>query len=363
MTLQEIADLGIVGAGGAGFPAHVKLAARPEFLIVNAAECEPLFHKDGEIIKRFAGIFIEGCAIAKELCGASSVIIGIKKKYAGNIALLTPLLPRNMSIVALDDFYPAGDEVTLVYKITGRVIQPGALPISCGCVVQNVETLYNIGLNKPVTSKLLTIAGEVEKPVTFDVPVGMSVRELLTNVVITVPTFAVVANGVMMGYVEDDLDAVVTKRTGGFIILPADHYVVRMHKRSRSDAKATMLAKSSCDQCSYCTELCPRYLLGHPVRPELAMRNRQFSMVNLPRAHAGNAFCCDCNLCTLYACPEDLDPRGACRIEKPLLKSSNSKWRGPAAQSRGAARWPRPPSPPSRSVSTSRNCSPAIAGR
>ena len=333
MTLQEIADLGIVGAGGAGFPAYVKLGARPEFLIVNAAECEPLLHKDGEIIKHFAGIFLEGCAAAKGLCGATSVIIGIKKKYRENIAQLASLLPRNMSIVALDDFYPAGDEVTLVYKITGRVIQPGALPISCGTIVQNVETLFNIGLNKPVTGKFLTIAGAVEKSITLNVPIGTSIRELLTNVVITVPDYAVIANGVMMGYVEDDLDSVITKRSGGYIILPKDHYVVRMHIRARNNDKVTMLAKSSCDQCSYCTELCPRYLLGHPVRPELAMRNRLFSTDKEPRAHTGNSFCCDCNLCTLYACPEDLDPRGACRIEKPILKSGGGKWVGPAAVS------------------------------
>jgi Na+-translocating ferredoxin:NAD+ oxidoreductase RnfC subunit len=333
MTLQEIADLGIVGAGGAGFPTHVKLCARPEFLIVNAAECEPLLHKDGEIIRNYASAFIEGCMTAKGLCGATSVIIGIKKKYTENISRLSPLLPKGMSIVALDDFYPAGDEVTLVYTITGRILQPGALPISCGCIVQNVETLYNIGRNKPVTSKLLTIAGAVEKPVTLDVPIGMCLRELLTNVTVTIPDYAVVANGVMMGYVEDNLDSVVTKRSGGFVILPKDHYVVRMHIRARSDTKITMLAKSSCDQCSYCTELCPRYLLGHPVRPELAMRNRQFTMNNEQRAHAGNVFCCDCNLCTLYACPENLDPRGACRIEKTLLASSNRKRAGSAAVS------------------------------
>jgi Na+-translocating ferredoxin:NAD+ oxidoreductase RnfC subunit len=331
MTLREIADNGIVGAGGAGFPAHVKLAARPEFLIVNAAECEPLLHKDGEILKSFAPTFLDGCVAAKELCGAKSVIIGIKRKYGDTIASLTSRLPGDMSIVALDDFYPAGDEVTLIYKITGRIVQPGSLPITCGCVVQNVETLYNIGRNKPVTGKFLTIAGAVEKPVTLEVPVGMSLRELLSNVAITVPDYAVVAGGVMMGYVEDDLDSVITKRSGGFIILPSDHYVARTHVRSRNDANAVRLAKSSCDQCSYCTELCPRYLLGHPVRPELAMRNRQFTMDNDQRAHAGNAFCCDCNLCTLYACPEDLDPRGACRIENPIIKSSGRKWTGPSA--------------------------------
>jgi Na+-translocating ferredoxin:NAD+ oxidoreductase RnfC subunit len=320
--LESIASYGIVGAGGAGFPSHVKLAAQPhpEILIVNAAECEPLLHKDAEIIKNHVDLLFAGCRKAAELCGAAKIVFGIKKKRAEQCAILKANCSSGTSVVLLDDFYPAGDEVTLVYKTTGRVVQPGTLPVSCGCVVQNVETLYNIGLDKPVTRKFLSIAGAVEKPVTLNVPIGMSVRELLSNVGITVKNHAVVANGVMMGYVEDNPDAVVTKRSGGYIILPSDHYVVRTLIRSRSDDKVKMLAKSACDQCSYCTELCPRYLLGHPVRPEISMRNRMFSLDATGKANPGSVFCCDCNLCTLYACPEGLDPRGACRIEKSIIR-------------------------------------------
>jgi Na+-translocating ferredoxin:NAD+ oxidoreductase RnfC subunit len=211
---------------------------------------------------------------------------------------------------------------------TGRVIQPGALPISCGCIVQNIETLYNIGCAKPVTDKYLSVAGAVEEASTFRVPIGMSIHDLLSNVTITIKKYSIVVNGVMMGCVEDDINAVITKRSGGIIVLPDDHVVVRMLKRSTSEKKVVFLAKSSCDQCSYCTELCPRYLLGHPVRPEISMRNRMFSLDGIGGAHPGSAFCCDCNLCTLYSCPEDLDPRGACRIEKKILRAKNSTWKG-----------------------------------
>ena len=330
MNLHTVSNLGIVGAGGAGFPTHVKLAARPrpEFLIVNAAECEPLLHKDGEILKNHMDVFIDGCRQAQTLCGAKAVIIGIKKKHRETLRLLESKILPGMCIDPLPDFYPAGDEVTLVYMTTGRVIQPGALPLSCGCVVQNVETLYNIGMGKPVIGKFLSVAGAVERPATYFVPVGMSIHDLLSNINITARNYSIVVNGVMMGNVEQDHSAVITKRTGGIIVLPADHTVVRMLKRSESEKKVVFLAKSSCDQCSYCTELCPRYLLGHPVRPEISMRNRMFSLDEKGSANPGSAFCCDCNLCTLYSCPEDLDPRGACRIEKKILRAGNRAWKG-----------------------------------
>jgi Na+-translocating ferredoxin:NAD+ oxidoreductase RnfC subunit len=328
MELPQIAEWGIVGAGGAGFPTHVKLAARPEILVVNAAECEPLLHKDGEIIENRIDALMDGIGKAQSLCGAKGVIIGIKKKHRENVKLLESKVTSGMTVIALPDFYPAGDEMTLVYVTTGRVIQPGALPISCGCIVQNVETLYNIGIGEPVTRKFLSVAGAVDRPVTFSVPIGASINDVLSNVNITAGKFSIVINGVMMGNVEPDLTTVITKRTGGIIVLPDDHNVVRMLRRSESEKKVVFLAKSSCDQCSYCTELCPRYLLGHPVRPEMSMRNRMFSLDETGNAFAGSAFCCDCNLCTLYSCPEDLDPRGACRIEKKILRSKNIKWSG-----------------------------------
>jgi Na+-translocating ferredoxin:NAD+ oxidoreductase RnfC subunit len=325
-SIETIAASGIVGAGGAGFPTHVKLSGRPEILIINAAECEPLLHKDGEIIKRFTREFVEGCVAAAKLCGASRVIIGIKKKYRETIEILKTALLEGIQISQLDDFYPAGDEATLVYKVTGRVVQPGSLPISCGCTVVNVETALNIARAVPVTHKYLTIAGEVTEPVTLHVPIGMSIRDVLSYVKITAANHAIILNGVMMGTVDDNATAVITKRSGGIIILPHDHYVVRTLRRSNSQKTVEFLANAACDQCSYCTELCPRFLLGHPVRPELAMRNRQFA--GGASGNPGSIYCCECNLCTLFSCPEHLDPRGACRIEKTALKGSGRTWQG-----------------------------------
>lgn len=101
-----------------------------------------------------------------------------------------------------------------------------------------------------------------------------------------------------------------------------------MYQRFKTDNDTDKFAKAGCDQCSLCTKFCPRYLLGQPVRPETAMRNRMFTRENQPMIFPGNVSCCECNLCTMYACPEGLDPRGATVIEKRLSREQNLRWTG-----------------------------------
>ncbi|MBN2007861.1 4Fe-4S dicluster domain-containing protein [candidate division KSB1 bacterium] len=327
MTLAEIQNNGIVGAGGAGFPTHVKLQARPEFIIMNAAECEPLLHKDKALLEHFTDDVIAGMRIAMQITGADNGIIGIKEKHHALIEKLRSRIPTNINLIEIGDFYPAGDEVTLIYLTTGRIVQPGALPASVGCVVQNVETFYNIAVNKPVVEKYLSIAGAVTEPKTIKVPVGMTFHDVLSKFEITVPRHVVRSGGLMMGILETDLNQVVTKTTGALIVLPVDHHCVQMYQRYATEQATIRHAKAACDQCNFCTDLCPRYLLGHPVRPETAMRNRMFSIDGEQPLHIGNAFCCECNLCTLYACPESLDPKGSTVIEKRLA-ANYPKWEG-----------------------------------
>ena len=326
MNLSDIEALGVIGAGGAGFPTHVKLSSRPDTLIVNAAECEPLLHKDMELILHHSDAVLEGLRVALAITGAGQAIIGIKEKHEEEIALLQGKTSGNIRVTPIEDVYPAGDEVTLIYMTTRRVVQPGDLPISVGCVVQNVETLYNIGINTPVVDKFISIAGAVEEPATVKVPVGISFAEVLARFRITVPQYVVRSGGLMMGALETDLNKVVSKRTGALIVLPPDHYCVTMYQRFATDHDVDRIAKAGCDQCCLCTELCPRYLLGQPVRPELAMRNRMFDREDEPMLFAGNFSCCECNLCTMYACPEGLDPRGATVIEKRLVRERQLKW-------------------------------------
>ena len=328
MTLGEIKNLGIIGAGGAGFPTHVKLDSSPDTIIMNAAECEPLLHKDMQLLLNYSDEVLHGFQIVLQLTGAKQGIIGIKEKHKEEIKLLKSKIGSNIKLVEVDDVYPAGDEITLIYMTIKKIVQPGALPISVGCVVQNVETLYNIGINKPVAEKFISIAGAVEEPSTIKVPVGISYKDILSQFKITASDYVVRTGGLMMGTLENDLNNVVSKRTGAIIVLPSDHYCVTMYRRFSTEHATDIIAKAGCDQCSFCTEFCPRYLLGQPVRPETAMRNRMFTREEFPLLDPGNFSCCECNLCTMYACPEGLDPKGATVIEKKLAKEQQLKWSG-----------------------------------
>ena len=109
ITQELIAEAGIVGAGGAGFPTHVKLSGKADTVIINAAECEPLLHKDKEVLRAEADGVIAGLATAMELVGAQRGMIGIKGKYADVIELLKAKLLAGMEIVPLADAYPSGD--------------------------------------------------------------------------------------------------------------------------------------------------------------------------------------------------------------------------------------------------------------
>jgi Na+-translocating ferredoxin:NAD+ oxidoreductase RnfC subunit len=329
ITIDDVAQAGVVGAGGAGFPTHVKLAARADTVLLNAAECEPLLHKDKEVLRQYADAVIEGIAAAMQLVGAGRGMLGIKEKYRDVIELLRPKLPQNMDVAPLNDAYPAGDEFILVYDVLRRVVPPGGIPLAVGAVVINVETALNVALaaDRPVTEKYLSVAGAVAEPVTLRVPVGISLSECVAAA--GGPTTAdpqYLVGGVMMGYLEENHQAPVSKTTGGVIVLPGDHVVVR--RRRQDWRQIVRIGRSACDQCSFCTELCPRWLLGHPIEPHLAMRSLEFNLVGEANV-IGTAFCCECNLCSLYSCPEDLDPKNVCTQNKRRLAAEKRRWENP----------------------------------
>jgi len=335
-SLQEIAEAGVVGAGGAGFPTHVKLAAKADTVLINAAECEPLLHKDKELLRAYADEVLEGLAVAMELVGASRGVIGVKGKYRDVIELLQRKLPPGVDLVPLRDAYPAGDEFILVYDVLGRVVPPAGIPLAVGAVVINVETAIHVALarQRPVTEKYLTVAGAVAQPVTLRVPVGVTLSECVAAAGgPTIPDANYMVGGVMMGYLEEDHNALVAKTTGGVIVLPDDHVVIR--RRRQGWQKIVRIGRSACDQCSFCTELCPRWLLGHPIEPHRAMRSLGFNLVGESNV-AGTAFCCECNLCSLYSCPEDLDPKNVCMQNKRRLAAEKKHWNNPPFDPRRA---------------------------
>lgn len=319
LSLDRLRDLGVVGAGGAGFPTYEKLKSRAEILILNAAECEPLLHKDKELLTHFASEILDGMLLVADHVGATRSIVAIKEKYESLIEGLTPAAQgRGILIHRLPDSYPAGDEFITVYEATGRVIPPGGLPRDVGCLVQNVETILNIQRDQPVTHKYLCVVGDVEKPVTVKAPIGLRFGDVLEGAGVDLARVShVMIGGTMMGQVMKSFDEVVTRTTGALLLFPEDHVITRRY--NTTPRQRDVIGMSACDQCSFCTEMCPRYLLGHPVEPHIAMRSLEFNRMG-EQAILGAQFCCECNLCTMYACPEDLYPSFACIDNKQLMK-------------------------------------------
>ena len=304
--LNQMAENGVVGAGGAGFPTHVKCNCQAEIVIANGAECEPLLHKDKQVMAKFPGEIVQAVIDVVKITGAREGIIAIKSKAKEAISAIEKEIRSPVKLHLLDDTYPAGDEFVLTYEVTGRIPPPGGLPIHVGAVVQNVETLKWIHDQTPVVDKWVTVAGAVNHPQTVVVPIGISIREVIEKVGGSKEKdFKVLAGGTMMGRLVTDLSEPITKVLGGLIVLSAEHPLIRRYSRSKKSGDK--IARSACDQCSFCTQLCPRYLLGHPVQPHLAMRHIGMASpeTGLPK---GSKYCCGCNLCSFWSCPEDLDP-------------------------------------------------------
>ena len=334
--VAAVREAGVVGAGGAGFPSHVKLEAEAEYVLANGAECEPLLHKDAELTEAHADQVLRGMELSMQATGADKAIFGIKAKRTRTVAILKEATGgKDIKVQLLDDYYPAGDEFVLVHECTGRLIPPGGIPLQVGTVVHNSETLYNIAEaaeGRPVTRKILTVAGEVATPMSMAVPVGITLREVIAIAGgPSIRDYSVFVGGLMMGKLTDDLNQPVTKTTGGLIVLPTSHPLVQ---RILTPTKAMhRIGKSACDQCSYCTEFCPRYLLGYDVQPHKVMRTLGFSASGKQNWSKWADLCCACGLCTLYACPEDLFPREACNQAIADRKDANlERWLGPTTE-------------------------------
>jgi Na+-translocating ferredoxin:NAD+ oxidoreductase RnfC subunit len=323
--IAKVKAAGVVGAGGAGFPTHLKLASQVAVVIANGAECEPLVHVDQELMIEHAPLVAAGMRAAIQAADAQRGVVGIKQRYGRAIATMRAALPVDGSTVVqeLGNFYPAGDEFVLVYDVLGKVVPEGGLPVQVGALVQNIETLLNIALaleDQPVTHKYVTIQGEVPHPLTVRVPVGITLRETIALAGGSrVPDPVVLNGGAMTGSVAASLDAPVTKTTKMLLVLPREHYVsnLRLQPRSHFQRQAT----SSCDQCYMCTDFCPRHALGHAIEPHKLILLLGAGLPVTDPQLAGAFLCCECRTCN-YICPVHLKPGNlAIAVKRDLQKA------------------------------------------
>ncbi|HIF4662193.1 TPA: 4Fe-4S dicluster domain-containing protein [Citrobacter koseri] len=329
---DRVRAAGVVGAGGAGFPAHVKLQAQVEIFLVNAAECEPMLKVDQQLMAQQPARLIRGVQYAMKATGAREGIIALKEKYRDAIEALTPLLPSSIRLHILPDVYPAGDEVLTIWMATGRRVPPAALPVSVGVVVNNVQTVLNIARaveqQYPVTRRTLTVNGAVARPLTVTVPVGMSLRDVLALAGgATVDDPGLINGGPMMGSLVTSLDSPVTKTTGGLLVLPKNHPLIQ--RRMQDERTVLSVAKTVCEQCRLCTDLCPRHLIGHELSPHLLVRAVNYQQAATPQLLLSALTCSECNVCESVACPVGISPMRINRMLKRELRAQNLRYEGP----------------------------------
>ena len=333
MTITELANLlkntGVVGAGGAGFPSYAKLSNKADTIILNCAECEPILMLHRQVLEKYAFEIVSTLSMIAKTVGAEKCIIALKKSYEGAVAAVSAAASDfdNTEIKFLPEEYPSGDEIVTIYDVTGRVVPPGSLPISVGVTVFNVETVYNIykalNDNTPVTHKYVTVAGEVKEPKTVYAPIGMSIKDLIKKVGgATVSDFALINGGPMMGK-ECGIYDTVTKTTNAILDLPKDHYIIQKKRAKISiDIKRAM---SSCCQCRMCTDLCPRYLLGHPIDSAAFMHAASSGTIRSIDPMINTMYCSGCGLCEMYSCMQGLSPRSMIVAYKTELLKNGVK--------------------------------------
>jgi Na+-translocating ferredoxin:NAD+ oxidoreductase RnfC subunit len=321
--IDIIKDAGIVGAGGAGFPTHIKLNTKADYFIVNAAECEPLIETDKYLCRTFSDELIKGIMYISKHLEAKKSVIALKAKYKTEIAALKEAIEKNnadIEIFEMKTYYPAGDEQVIVQQVTGKIVPERGIPIEVNAVVNNVGTVIGIydaiTKGQTTTNKFLSVVGEVKEPIMLNVPIGTSIRECIKTANPTISNYAIILGGPMMGRVVSDDNLIdqhfVTKTTGNIIVLPKDHYLIRRTHVSMERIKHQ--TRSACIQCKMCTDLCPRYQIGHRIKPHLVMRNvwrenKIESNEEFEKCFGDAINCCDCGLCELFSCPMELSPR------------------------------------------------------
>jgi len=305
-------EAGVVGAGGAGFPTHIKLqATRIDTVIANGAECEPLLANDQAVMMHRTAELFDGLDLAASALGAKRRVITVKEKRGEIISHLRSRAGAQVAeIFHLKDYYPAGDEQELVHEVTGRTVPEAGIPPGAGVLIQNIETLVNLSRaakGKPVTRRALTVVGDVANPGVVDAPIGMSAQEVIEACGgLTCPRPVLYVGGPMMGEVQETLEVPVTKTTSGFFVLPWDNFLLQ--KRSIPMRHILRQAQSACTNCMQCTEVCPRFLLGHKLRPHKIMNAVTLGLSYQSDVIMEAFLCMFCGMCE-YACPLWLSPR------------------------------------------------------
>lgn len=258
--IKRVADAGVAGMGGAGFPTHVKLSPPPEkpidTLIINGAECEPYLTADHRLMLERAADIWTGTRIIARILGATTVRIAIEDNKPDAIAAMDKVLrdaTGNVGVVALATEYPQGAEKQQIFAITGKEVPSGGLPMDVGCVVENVGTtlaVWDAVINgNPLIERVTTVTGApIRQPANVLARLGTPYQDLVDFCGGTEgPIAKVISGGPMMGFAQDGLIVATTKTTSGLLLL--------------SPSAVNTFKSMPCISCGRCVVACPMYLM------------------------------------------------------------------------------------------------------
>jgi Na+-translocating ferredoxin:NAD+ oxidoreductase subunit C len=318
--IEKIKEKGIVGLGGACFPTHVKYmipqGKKADYIIINAAECEPYISIDNRVMIERTEEFLLGACILRNALQLSTVHIGIEHNKPEAIEKLKETAKKftGIEIHTLRTKYPQGAEKQLIKAITGREIPSGKLPIDVGCIANNVCTalaVYEaVQKNKPLISNYVTYTGKsVQQPKNYLVRLGTPIQAIIdANGGLPADTEKLVSGGPMMGKAIANLDSYITK---GFSCL----LVINKNESKR-------MPVVNCIRCAKCVNACPMGLEPYLLAP-LSEKARWEDM---EKAHIMD--CIECGCCQ-FSCPSSQPLLDYIRLGKnktsALIRARNTK--------------------------------------
>jgi electron transport complex protein RnfC len=291
--LQDvIRDAGIVGLGGAGFPAHVKLREGTEnavdTLIINGVECEPHISCDDRLIREKPDYIVAGARMIRHAVRARHCVIALEEDMPEAHAALEKLIDDDMELISLPVKYPQGGERQLIKVLTGKEVPSGGLPIHIGIVMHNVGTAaaaYRaVTRGEPLISRYVTVSGDVPDPRNLQVLLGTPVRHCADQCGYHErPGEAIILGGPMMGMNVTNMHMPVIKTTNCVLVTSTVNFT----------------PEQPCIRCGQCVDVCPSLLMPQELYRYAHARN----YADLRRYHLFD--CIECGCCA-YVCPSNI---------------------------------------------------------